>query len=130
MFLDTSGLMCLHDRTELFHSASRSLFKAAKKWLTHSYVLAEFAALTNARGLLRPPALSFIRHLLAIPLLEVEWVDERLNTRGLDLLARRLDKTYSLCDAVSFVLMRDRNVMEALTTDRHFEQEGFVRLLK
>ena len=40
------------------------------------------------------------------------------------------DKTYSLCDAVSFLLMRERGITEALTTDRHFEQEGFVRLLQ
>jgi len=44
-------------------------------------------------------------------------------------LTRGLVKTYSLCDAVSFVLMRRRSLSEALTTDRHFEQEGFRRLL-
>jgi predicted nucleic acid-binding protein len=45
-------------------------------------------------------------------------------------LSDRQDKTYSLCDAVSFVLMRQRKMTDALTTDRHFEQEGFVRLLR
>jgi predicted nucleic acid-binding protein len=45
------------------------------------------------------------------------------------LLVARPDKAYSLCDAVSFVLMRRRGLVEALTTDRHFEQEGFRRLL-
>jgi len=47
----------------------------------------------------------------------------------MELLIAREDKTYSLCDAVSFVLMRQRGMTDALTTDRHFEQEGFVRLL-
>lgn len=37
--------------------------------------------------------------------------------------------TYSLCDAASFALMRRLGINEALTTDRHFEQEGFVRLV-
>lgn len=41
-----------------------------------------------------------------------------------------LAETHSLCDAVSFLLMREGAITEALTTDRHFEQEGFVRLLK
>jgi predicted nucleic acid-binding protein len=46
------------------------------------------------------------------------------------LLEERPDKDYSLCDAVSFVLMRQYNLADALTTDKHFEQEGFTRLLK
>ncbi|HEY3322658.1 MAG TPA: hypothetical protein VGP72_19540 [Planctomycetota bacterium] len=46
------------------------------------------------------------------------------------LIERRTDKDYSLCDAVSFLLMQQNVETEALTTDQHFEQEGFVRLLK
>ena len=46
------------------------------------------------------------------------------------LLEARADKSYSLADAVSFVLMRAHHIRDALTTDRHFEQEGFVRLLR
>ena len=57
------------------------------------------------------------------------WVDKALHLDALDLLFARTDKTYSLCDAVSFVLMRRRDIFTALTTDRHFEQEGFQRLL-
>jgi predicted nucleic acid-binding protein len=48
----------------------------------------------------------------------------------MSLLQSRLDKDWSLCDAVSFVLMQQRGVTEALTTDHHFEQAGFVRLLE
>jgi len=48
----------------------------------------------------------------------------------MDLLHNRLDKSYSLCDAVSFILMRERQINKALTTDKHFAQEGFIRLLQ
>ena len=48
---------------------------------------------------------------------------------GLELLKKRIDKSWSLCDAVSFVLLEERSRTEALTTDHHFEQAGFVRLL-
>jgi len=68
--------------------------------------------------------------LLNSPDVETVWVDEPIHRAAIELLILRQDKTYSLCDAVSFILMRQRSVFEALTTDRHFEQEGFVRLLK
>jgi predicted nucleic acid-binding protein len=60
----------------------------------------------------------------------VWWVTEEDHRRGMQLLRARPDKTYSLCDAVSFELMRQHGITEALTTDRHFEQEGFTRLLR
>jgi hypothetical protein len=53
------------------------------------------------------------------------------DNNGIDAdLAESYDKSYSLCDAVSFVLMRRHGLTEALTTDHHFEQEGFARLLR
>jgi predicted nucleic acid-binding protein len=92
-------------------------------------VLAEFVALATIRRLPRLPALTYIKDLLENPDIETIWVDETLHREAMTLLLARQDKTYSLCDAVSFVLMRQRNVTEGLTTDHHFEQEGFRRLL-
>ena len=59
MLLDTSGLLCLHHRNEPFHEEATSFFEAAWFKLTHSYVLAEFVALGEARGLPRQAALQF-----------------------------------------------------------------------
>ena len=129
MLLDTSGLLCLHNRAEPFHAYARTLYRAARIRLTHSDVLAECIALANARRLPRGDALTFVIDLVANPDIETVWVDEALHREALALLIARQDKTYSLCDAVSFVLMRQRHLTEALTTDRHFEQEGFQRLL-
>ena len=87
-------------------------------------------ALAHARRLSRVAALTFLDDLCANPAVEVVWVDEELHFEAHQLLKKRLDKSYSLCDAVSFVLMRRLGIQEALTTDHHFEQEGFLRLLK
>ena len=129
MLLDTSGLVCLHHKGEPLHDQARALYKQARLRLTHSYVLAEFVALTTARRLPRLPALTYIGDLLENPDIETIWIDESLHREAMELLLARPDKTYSLSDAVSFVLMRQRNITEGLTTDRHFEQEGFQRLL-
>jgi hypothetical protein len=48
---------------------------------------------------------------------------------GLALYERRPDKRYSLVDCISMNVMRQRDIQEILTSDRHFSQEGFVRLL-
>jgi uncharacterized protein len=129
MLLDTSGLLCLHNRAEPFHAQARTLYRAARVRLTHSYVLAEFVALANARRLPRVAARTFVVDLVENPDIETVWIDETLHREAMALLLARQDKTYSLCDAVSFVLMRQRRLAEALTTDHHFEQEGFQRLL-
>ena len=129
MLLDTSGLLCLHNRAEPIHEHALTLYHAARGRLTHNYVLAEFVALANARRLPRVAALTYIVDLVGNPDIETIWVDEVLHCEAMELLLARQDKTYSLCDAVSFVLMRQRHLTEALTTDHHFEQEGFQRLL-
>jgi len=63
------------------------------------------------------------------PEIEVVWVSRDLHERAMQLLTERNDKSWSLCDAVSFVVMSDQNTREALTMDHNFEQAGFVRLL-
>jgi predicted nucleic acid-binding protein len=50
--------------------------------------------------------------------------------RGLALYETRLDKEWSLVDCVSFVVMNERKLTDALTGDHHFEQAGFKALLK
>ncbi|MBE9062808.1 PIN domain-containing protein [cf. Phormidesmis sp. LEGE 11477] len=130
MLLDTSGLLCYLHRNELQHDqAVQLIHDASDELLTQSYVLAELVALSLVRRFPRPQVLAFITDLVENPDVEMIWVNQQLNQKAMELLAARKDKTYSLCDAVSFVLMRQYGMSNALTTDRHFEQEGFVRLL-
>ncbi len=83
-----------------------------------------------SRKLHRTSSLFFLKNLVLLPRLELVWIDEATHQKAMTLIENRLDKSYSLCDAVSFVLMRERHINESLSTDRHFEQEGFIRLLK
>lgn len=50
--------------------------------------------------------------------------------RGAALFAARPGKNWSLTDCISFVVMQERGITDALTADHHFEQAGFVALLK
>ena len=50
--------------------------------------------------------------------------------RGTDFFSARPDKEWSLTDCISFVVMNERGISDALTSDHHFEQAGFRILLK
>jgi len=130
MLIDTSGLYSFFDEKDFRHADASALVKSAIVRLTTSYVLAEFIPLCQTRGLNRKKILKFVETIIVNPLIKIVWVDENLHGQAFTLLQERLDKTYSLCDAVSFVLMRVRGLTEALTTDNHFKQEGFIKLLK
>ncbi len=131
-FLDTSGLLILFHADETAHDEAKALFEstATGSKLVHSYVLAEFVALTEARRLPRVSALGFASSLIEQPDVEVVWVSETLHRDAMRLLQTQTDKRDSLADAVSFLLMQRRGITAALTTDRHFEQAGFLRLLR
>lgn len=68
--------------------------------------------------------------LLAAPEVEVIYPDRPLWNRTHELYAARPDKSWSLTDCMSFLVMQDRGITEVLTADRHFEQAGFTILLK
>ncbi|HVF57488.1 MAG TPA: PIN domain-containing protein [Pyrinomonadaceae bacterium] len=129
MLLDTSGLMCVFDRRERRHGEAVKLYNSASRRFSHNYVLAEFVALTVARRAPKELALKFVEALLESTQVDVMWVDEATHRASVALLQARLDKEWSLCDAASFVLMQRQGETEAFTTDHHFEQAGFVRLL-
>ncbi len=129
MLLDTSGLLCYFDGGEGRHRDAVTFFHAATARFTHSGILAEFIPLCHSRGLGRGKVLDFVQDLIDNTEVNVVWVDEYLHRAALAFLQARPDKTYSLCDAVSFLLMKSWGVEDALTTDRHFDQEGYTRLL-
>ena len=135
LFADTAGLGTLADPTQPHHSVAASLYRTARnqnrKIVTTNYVLAELVALlTSPLRLPRASIVAFLDDLKFSPYVEVVHVDALLDDEAWQLLKSRQDKDWSLVDCVSFATMTRRGITEALTTDHHFEQAGFVRLLK
>ena len=56
-------------------------------------------------------------------------VDENLWQRAWRLFVARADKDWSMTDCISFVIMQDHGLSRAFTSDKHFEQAGFARLI-
>jgi len=71
-----------------------------------------------------------LQFILTDPTVEVIATDSDLIHSGLQLFQSRQDKEWGLVDCTSFIIMQDRGLTEALTSDEHFEQAGFVALLR
>ena len=71
---------------------------------------------------------TYLRALWTHPRMKVYPVDRSLMDRGLALYESRPDKEWSLTDCISFLVMEEEGIQEALTGDRHFEQAGFTIL--
>jgi uncharacterized protein len=78
----------------------------------------------------RPVFLQLLKDLRADPGTTVLPGDHALFEAGLALYSKRLDKDWSLTDCISFAVMKQHRLTEALTADHHFEQAGFKVLLK
>lgn len=134
-FADTSGWGNLIDPTENFHLLAAQFYDSRRKQgliaLTTNYVIAELVALmTSPLRIRRQTIISFVESLQTSPYVEIVHINETLDAAAWQLLKARADKNWSLVDCASFALMQQRGITEALTSDHHFEQAGFTRLLK
>ena len=98
--------------------------------VTTEEVLTEFLAAVSAHGnYTRRLACRLVRAIINDRTVEVIAQSHESFLAGLALYERRPDKEYSLVDCISMNVMRRRNIHAVLTRDRHFSQEGFIRLL-
>ncbi|MBC8394996.1 MAG: type II toxin-antitoxin system VapC family toxin [Deltaproteobacteria bacterium] len=110
--------------------------KAAKSSLgdifivTTDEVLTEFLAALSKGEHMRKQAAKMVRAILENPNVRVVPQTRDSFLKGLTLYEKRSDKEYSLTDCISMNVMKAELLIEVLTKDRHFEQEGFSVLIK
>ena len=132
LFLDTSYLIALEvsdDQSHEFvvrHWRNLSNTKSLSL-VTSSYVLSETVTyLNNIR--VHAKAVQVGNDLLRSREVKLIHVDEELFYEAWVYFQKHKDKTYSLTDCVSFVLMKRLGITAALTFDKHFAQAGFAQL--
>lgn len=125
IFLDTSALYALADRNDLNHHNSKILFEHALErghtFLIHNYILLECTALF-ARRLGSPATHQFLSEVEAF---HIRWVDETLHRLAVHKWIHRTHKKLSLVDQVSFLVMHEAKLYQALAFDQDFTKEGF-----
>lgn len=78
----------------------------------------------------RTAAVQLLDALEADPAVGIAPLTDNLYTQALTLYRSRPDKEWGLIDCLSFVVMHERKLTDALTADQHFEQAGFQALLR
>lgn len=131
LFLDTAFVQALLNRNDQYHSIAKArlneLSAAKEVWTTEAILIEIGNALSSSH---REGAVRFIKQCYATPNTHVVPVDTGLLNRALALYDERTDKDWGLTDCISFVVMSDQNLTDAMTTDRHFIQAGFQALMR
>ena len=132
VFLDSNGWVALLNNEDALHSTAaeawRRLGHLGYRVVSTDWIVAETGN-TLARTVVRRRFPQGVERLLRLPQARLVFVTQPLMERALHLYADRPDKTWGLVDCASFIVMGDEGITEAFTTDKHFEQAGFERLL-
>ena len=130
VFADTSYYIAFLSEEDVYHAAAIAWSESLLgRTVVTEYVLVELGN-GLCRSRYRNRYVPFVEHLLNDPDTIFVPASESLFRQGLQLFAARLDKSWSMVDCLSFVVMKQRRLRDALTTDDHFKQAGFRALLR
>ena len=132
VFLDAAYAIALSSPTDQYHERAKLLAEqleadSTQLITTHAVLLEIGNALAKQRH--RIAAIALLYSLQEDPNVVILPLSEDLFDRAFQLYRGREDKEWGLTDCISFVVIKDRELMEALTTDEHFRQAGFQVLL-
>jgi predicted nucleic acid-binding protein len=135
LFVDTSGWANYLIKTEPFYTETSQLFnqcfKNKTELVTSNYVLAELIALLHSPlRISKSQQIKIMDAIKTVSWVSVIHIDQATEQRAYQFWKSRPDKNWSLVDCSSFVLMQDEVITKAITSDHHFEQAGFIQLLK
>lgn len=135
VFADTSGWANYFIHSEPFYQTATRLMRQwqheGTRVVTTNYVLAELAALfISPLRVPRPQQIQVIETICAASWIELVHIDQTRHNRAWQVFKQYDDKMWSLVDCSSLAVMQERGITQGFTTDHHFEQAGFLRLLR
>ncbi len=129
VFVDTSYILALLNSHDEFHQQALILADQIDgKLITTEAILTEIGN-TLAKPQWRELAVDTLNDLRDHEDVEILSINSDLFSTALKFYSSRMDKEWGLTDCISFIVMKDRKLTDALTTDHHFEQAGFKALL-
>jgi uncharacterized protein len=132
VFVDTAAWIALLNSRDMYHLPARKvmdrLLQQKAVLITTEFVLLEVADALSLPSV-RSKTIDFVDSLLQSSTLQIIPISRSLWLEGWALYKQRKDKDWGLTDCTSFVTMEREQITQAFTSDRHFEQAGFVNLL-
>lgn len=129
VFADTSFWIAVIVKQDQFHSrAQQWSLKLERRIVTTAAVLLETAN-SLAKPAWRASCIALIEHIRQRDDVAIVELSKELLSRGWNLYSSRADKSWSLTDCISFRVMQESHLHDALTSDDHFRQAGFRALL-
>lgn len=125
---DSSAILALLDADDADHARARQVASQIARERRPSFLTNYIEAEAHAL-LLRKLGRTLARQWLLAGNLPVVTVLPAEEQRAKDILARHVDKDWTLCDAISFAVLDVRRVSRAFTFDHHFRQYGRVQVL-
>ena len=135
VFVDTGGFVALLVAEDQMHSRAAALFALAsrERWAlvtTNAVVIETYSVLLARAREGRRAAVAFLDAIeTSVHALTVEPIRTEDELKAAALVRAHVDKSYSLCDALSFVVMERLAVNEAIAFDRHFREYGRFTIL-
>lgn len=133
VFLDTAYAIALANAKDQFHEKAVTVAKQLRihhtKLITTRAVLLEIGNALSAQRF-RVASVKLLDALEADPTVGIVALTDGLYGQALNLYRTRPDKEWGLVDCLSFIVMQERQLTSALTTDMHFQQAGFRVLLR
>lgn len=133
VFLDTGYVIALSVEADEQHKRAIELAEQLEtektRLVTTRAILLEIGnSLSKERY--RQAAIELLDALEKDSSVEIVSLSEKLFTQAFELFRSRPDKEWGLVDCVSFIVMSERGLTEALTPDKHYQQAGFRALLR
>ena len=129
IFIDTLFIIALINPRDQYHAKATEL---ANKYENHPFLVSEAVLLEIGNGLARnykQEAIEVIEGFFDSEEVEIVRLTPGLFERSFELYKKYRDKDWGLIDCISFVVMTDAGITQALTFDQHFGQAGFEALM-
>jgi uncharacterized protein len=128
-FIDTFFIVALVNVRDFYHekAVELSVEYEGKSLITTDAILLEISNSLSRNY--KTESVIIIEKLLSSFETEIIRLNESLFEKAFSLYKSHADKTWGLVDCMSFVVMKEQNLQNALTCDKHFSQAGFTALM-